>query len=540
MKTYHLLVIFLLLFFLPSCSYHFGNSWSIKRDKARIISSERIISPFQNIDSNNTIIKSWSEKDFPDWKTKGKIDAPRIMLAKLLTHTDVEKVNQYMLDKTPWGTNGTDWALNPNGDYDFSEVPLVTILYLFGDRPELLYPATQENLLNNLLTHSGNKTHERTPRMMGMMRETENHVLMGETSRYLKNQWLQEHGDTSWLNDNQRNGINAWWMACLNQKLERGFHEFNSNPYSGFSLTALFTFHTFCHNKELKEKCGEVLNDVFRLYANGSLKLRRHPPIRRQARHAADENFSFDPVTSIVKMLLSKDKNHSSIHPSPEHYLYAILTLLSDYKLPASTIELLDGKKTDYFMKKGHGYHSCPQIYSGNADYLLSGGGAERGAASLISARPIVLFLNDSATELKQCFHLPGKGKRSHWNLTGVHKQFACANQPVVIPAQYKPEYEQSGWMVFKPYTSKNFYVLVYNSVNFGLLAVIPQSNMNPKDLVAKAIALNSSGDLKQVAILPFAEPLKIQYKVNAPNSKWVIESVNGEVQNRKVDKWKY
>ena len=540
MNTYKLPIFFFLFLCMSSCSYHFGNSWRIKRDKHRIISTEKTVSPVQQLDLNNVVLQSWATKDLPDWKTQGKIVAPRVMLAKLLTNTDVEKVNEYMLDKKPWGTNGTDWALNPHGDYDFSEVPLVTLLYLFGDKPELLYPATKENLLNNLLTHSGNKTHERTPRMMGMMRETENHVLMGETSRYLKNQWLQEHGDTNRLNDNQRNGINAWWMACLNQKLARGFFEFNSNPYSGFSLTALFTMHTFCHNKEVKEKIGEVLNDVFTLYAYGSLNLRRHPPIRRQARHAADENFSGDPVTSIVKVLLSKDKNHSFVQPASEHFLHALLTLLSDYKLPASTIDLLDGKKLDYFIKKGHGYHSCPQIYSGNADYLLSAGGAERGAISLISARPIVLFLNDTATELKQCFHLPGKGKRSTWNLTGVYQQFACANHPVVVPAQYKPAYEQNGWMIFKPYTTKNFYVLVYNSVNFGLLAVIPESNLNAQDIVAKAIALNASGNLRQQASIPFAEPITLHYNVNASKSKWVIKDVNGKKQNRKVDKWKY
>ena len=373
-----------------------------------------------------------------------------------------------------------------------------------------------------------------------MMRETENHVLMGETSRYLKNQWLQEHGDTNRLNDNQRNGLNAWWMACLKQKLTRGFFEFNSNPYSGFSLTALFTMHTFCHNKEVKEKCDEVLNDVFVLYAIGSLNLRRHPPIRRQSRHAADENFSGDPVTSIVKTLLSKDKNHSSVQPASEHYLHALLTLLSDYQLPASTIDLLDGKKTDYFIKKGHGYHSCPQIYSGNADYLLSAGGAQRGAASLISARPIVLFLNDSAMELKQCFHLPGKGKRSTWNLTGVYQQFACANHPVVVPAQYKPEYEQNGWTIFKPYSAQDFYLLVYSAANFGLLAIIPKSNSSPQHLVEKAIALNASGNLRQQASIPFAEPITLRYNVNASKSKWVIKDVNGKKQNRKVDKWKY
>lgn len=425
-------------------------------------------------------------------------------------------------------------------DYDFSEVPLVTILYLFGDKPELLYPSTKENLLNNLLTHSGNKTHERAPRMMGLMRETENHILMGETSRYLKNQWLQEHGDTSRLHDNQRNGLNRWWMACLNQKLERGFFEFNADPYSGYSLTALLTFYTFCHNKEVKEKCGEVLNDVFARYAYGSLQLRRHPPFRRRMERASRENFSSDPVTSIVQTLLSKDKNHSSVVPSKEHYHHALLTLLSDYQLPATTINLLDGKKTDYYVRTGHGYRSCPEIYSGNADYLLSAGGAQRGKTSQISARSIVLFLNDSATELKQCFHIPGKGKMKQWNLNGVYKQFACGNHSVVIPAQYKPEYAKDGWMIFKPYATKNFYVLVYNATDYGLLAVIPESNMNARDLVDIAITLNASGDFKRHAIFPFAEPLKVRYKVNAPKSKWVIESVNGEEQNRKVDEWGY
>ncbi|MES2619803.1 MAG: hypothetical protein V4615_03050 [Bacteroidota bacterium] len=540
MKTYYLLLIFSLSLFMSSCSYYFGSSWRIKPDKHTLLQDEKIIPVSQRIDTGNQLVKNWAAKNLPDWKTEGKVAAPRVILGKLLTHTDIEKVNQYLADKKPWGTNGTDWAFNPHGDYDFSEVPLVTMLYLFGDKPELLYSATKENLLNNLLTHSGNKTHERTPRMLGLMRETENHILMGETSRYLKNQWLQEHGDTSWRYDNQRNGLNGWWMACLNQKLERGFFEFNANPYAGYSLTALLTFYTYCHTKEVKEKCGAVLNDVFARYAQGSLQQRRYPPFRRRMERASRENFSDDPVTSIVQTLLAKQRKHASVVPSKEHQHHALLTLLSTYQLPDSTVDLLDGKKEPFYKQAGHGYRSCPEIYSGNADYVLSAGGAQRGRISQISARPIVLFLNDSAAELKQCFHIPGKGKMKHWNMSGVYKQFACGHHPVVIPPQYKPEYEEGGWMCFRPYASKKFFVLVYNAADYGLLAVIPESISSPQNLVRLAIALNASGDLKQHAILPFAEPLKIRYQLNAPKNKWVIESVNGEEQNRKVDRWAY
>lgn len=530
--------IFFWLFTFSSCSYYFGNSWAIKPQKGKQVSTQKIIRSAFAADSNDLLIRIWALKEFPDWKTEGKVNAPRVLLAKLIAGRDIEKVNEYLNGKRPWGKNGTEWAFNPHGDYDFSEVPLMAILYMFGDKPELLFSVTKENLLNRLLTHSGNKIHLHAPGTLGMLRETENHIFMGETSRYLKNQWLYEHGDTTAIYNNAANGLNNWWLACLNQKSERGFFEFNANPYSGYSLTALLTFYSFCHNEEVREKCGELLNNVFARYAYSSLTLRRYPPFRRRMERQNEEKFAEDPVTSIVQTLLCKQKIVSSY--SNSHHHHALLTLISNYQLPDSVVALLKGNKREYFIKAGHEYRSCPEIYSGGADYLLSAGGAQRGRISQIAVHPIVLFLNDSAAELKQCFYLPGYGKPAGWNMTGVYHQFACANHPVEIPSRYTPVYQKNGWQIFKPYANKLFYVLIYNAANLGLLAVIPHSELRPEELVSNAIQQNGSGNLRSEVVMPFSKSLKLEYDVEATKKNWVIKAVNGEKQNRNFDKWKY
>ena len=105
----------------------------------------------------------------------------------------------------------------------------------------------------------------------------------------------------------------------------------------------------------------------------------------------------------------------------------------------------------------------------------------------------------------------------------------ACVNMT------FRESYEQNGWIIFRPYTDKDFYVLVYNSVKFGLLAVIPKSNSIPQEIIEKAIALNASGNLQKQAILPFAEPLTLRYKVNASPAIDVIWSAS-QIEGRKRD----
>lgn len=290
-----------------------------------------------------------------------------------------------------------------------------------------------------------------------MMNETENHILMGETSRYLKNQWLREHGDTAKLFDNSRNGLDEWWMGCLAQKFEKGFYEFNANPYSGYALTALLTFHSFCHNPILKDKCSQVLDKLFINYAYGNMQQRSFPAFRRRLEREKIKAFKEDPASSIMKTLMQKESLFAGNGKIEDHLHHALLTHLSDYRLPGTALPLLKGEKESFFMKIGHQRNSSPEIYSGNSDYLLSAGGAQRGEVSQIVARPVALFLNDEAALLQDCFYLKGKGKMNQWNNTGVFKGFACASANVSITKQYSPLKELSGWQLVKPYSDTNF-----------------------------------------------------------------------------------
>ncbi len=47
------------------------------------------------------------------------------------------------------------------------------------------------------------------------MRDTENHLLMTEGARYLKNRWLALHGSTDPRHDNDANGMERWMLALL-------------------------------------------------------------------------------------------------------------------------------------------------------------------------------------------------------------------------------------------------------------------------------------------------------------------------------------
>jgi len=94
----------------------------------------------------DTIIQSWAGRSLKD--QGGKTNNPRIYLAKLLTRQDLPEVNAVIQQSKPWGVAGSSWLLNKKGDYDFTETVLISILYLFGEKPDLLYPQTRDHLLS--------------------------------------------------------------------------------------------------------------------------------------------------------------------------------------------------------------------------------------------------------------------------------------------------------------------------------------------------------------------------------------------------------
>lgn len=496
----------------------------------------------ENIPISGSIIGAWSERDIPDWKTQGKVTAPRVILAKLAAGTDLDHVNRYLLDAKPWSGAGSTWFLH-QGDYDFSLVTLTTILYLFGNKPNRLFPETRAHLLEVLLNQEGGTPLVAVPNTFGLALDTENHHLMTEGSRYLKNQWLFVEGDESQrgnpIYDNGVNGLEKWLAAYLDEMIREGVYEFNSQPYIGYTLQALLNLDAFPASCAIRQKARYLLDIINKQYALGSLDYRRNPPFRRRYEKAGDTRLDDDPHTAYMQvwMRLAGDGAVPEGEVRHRYSGHGLLAELLPYRLPEDVRAWTRYKQEPYFVRFGRGPSACPELYSGGPGYLLSAGGAHRGLRSHIVAQPVTLLLEDGETDLMGCIHLRGKGSWSKWNTTGVYDLFGCSNGPVHIPEKLEPAVEADGWRIFNASTS-GLLVAVYSpGDDFSLIALFPENIVGPGVLLKDILEANNDPDrLKTKFQRPGGGIL--EYDVDAPQGVWVMKSLDGTPLNRDYDTW--
>lgn len=294
-------------------------------------------------DSSRRIIEQWARRPLPPWEGQAaKVNAPRTALAKLLDGKDVDRVNSYLLEARPWSSVGSSrdareafgwrWSYDDSirighrGDYDFSLATLTAILYLFGENGSRLYPETAEHLLNVLLTECGGRPRLRVPRSLGLVRETENHILMTESSRYLKNQRLNAYGSPSQRKDprynNRENGLEKWLAGYLENIKKRGFHEFNSIPYEGYTVQALLNLEAFARSEDISGLARELLDTLALNYARGSLDFRRRVPFRRNIRRRSAA-LNEDPLTAMMRVWCGTAGEFPEKHPYSHQMIIA-------------------------------------------------------------------------------------------------------------------------------------------------------------------------------------------------------------------------
>jgi len=538
MRLKYTLLICLAAYLLPSCTYYCGKDKLVKQFTATpstipaVYDYSSSYSEKQDYDIHDSIIEHYARLPLPDHKFAGQTDAIRRVLAKLVQKREVPEVNAFLMTLKQWDDHGTTSVFHPSGDYDFTEITFCSLLYLFGDKPDLLYPATREHILQYLITNSGDKVSLRMPAFKALMRETENHILMGEVSRYLKNQWLHEHGDTAYVYDNRRNGIEKWMLNHLEEKFKGGFYEFNSDPYAGYSMQALLTLYSFTHSDTVRHSANKLLNEVMYEYSLSSINESRYTIFRRQIHRAGELPFDGDPVSSIVRVLVSRKNGEKFKVKAKEH---GIITLLLHYRLNDELTALITGTKKDYFARLGHGRMGAPEIYKGGNGYIMNAGGMQRGIASQLAPRPEMLLLNDHVGNRDSCFYICAKGKMHHWNNTGVYRSFACADHAVHIPPQYKPALEKDGWQVYHDPAGK-LNIFTYSTKNLGLLYVSEDRSKSDAQALEALMLANKDLNLKKEFSLPGSGI--VTYNLHTPVNRWIIKSVNGQKQDRVIDKW--
>ncbi len=110
--------------------------------------------------------------------------------------------------------------------------------------------------------------------------ETENHLLMIESSRYLVNQLLHDRtGDAKY--DNSANGLSRWLLGYMQTIAKHDFLEFNSRPYARLALHPLYNLHEFAREPEIRTAAQLLLDYTMMKFAVSSNRGRRVSPFRR-------------------------------------------------------------------------------------------------------------------------------------------------------------------------------------------------------------------------------------------------------------------
>ncbi|AWW33025.1 hypothetical protein DN752_02470 [Echinicola strongylocentroti] len=462
-----------------------------------------------------------------------KGNTARVLLARLMLKQHVDEVNEIIQKMTVWGNCGSSWPLNPKGDYDFPLTILTTILWKFGDDPAVIYPDTKDHLVDVLLSEDGGRFSYTVPRTLGLVMETENHLLMTEGSRYLKNRWLRLEGNTDSRYDNVQNGMEEKLLSLLDEMKTNGLYEFNSIPYLGYTITALLNLEAFASDK-VRQSARDVLDYINWSYALNSLHLKHFPPMRRRYEKASIEELTTDYHAAFVKSWLSYSQIEDYDKNVGVAIRHAVMGACMPYRPSDLFVEVLFNKGEGYFVRQGHGPEASPEISSAGKNFLISAGGVNRGRSSQIVARPICLFIKDNADHLSEIIHLSGPGEDfMDWNNTGVYEDFACAAGPVSVPKGMDAVVKEGNWSSFSG--ANGVSIVMYSSDSLGVIAVF-------EDVEASAIfeeVLNNNPDSGRLNTqFQFPGGPLLTYDVNAEKDQWVLVAEDGQKLNRDFDSW--
>ena len=253
--------------------------------------------------------------------------------------------------------------------------------------------------------------------------ETENHLLMINTSKYLKNQIIiNEVPDSDGTNRYRKDqaAVKDWLMVKMQSILKNDLVEYNSRPYNRYSTMAIQNIADFADDDDLRMGARIVLDYLHAKFVVGSQQGRRFLPFRRKREamagfidvDAPNNNGLFDLI-------------HAGDHQIGLNLFYAgqldqmrddfvsfgaggqdIFAVTSGYQPADFVLDLAFDKSTPLFQRI---HHASAEIYSSGMGFLISAGGMTTDYAYSFAglgkdddkgvAMPTTLFLPKSATD---------------------------------------------------------------------------------------------------------------------------------------------
>jgi len=435
-----------------------------------------------------SVIKYHASLNLGSFSRENGKSFPLRALAKLKLGLEIQEVNAAILSPNtkPYALTGTDFtALSPfcvrRGDYDFSLRGWVSLMYEMWDHPELLYPETKQKILDILLTEKGNQvaTH-RTFCGFVKIKETENHILLTEGSRYLTNQLiariLKQNGEDYSSYDNRKNGMTEFILKDLKKFLLNDFEEYNSRPYQKITLAGIHSIYEYAEDASVKEMAKMVLDYLSVKFASSSRGLRRVVPFCRQPEHRKDLDILENDALSSAMALFVGDLTYLKQLPEeivirdPFHINFAVGT----YRVDDTVLDLIfqsTQKNNDYFQLFGHlGF----ELYTGNDKYVINAGGKYINQFDVGSGKtdgwavPIAILPTNGGVNKTELIRILGDWRENKRHNMCVTKDFACGLN-LMIP-DHIPEncIEKDGDWTFINFKSPRcaldygFYVAIY------------------------------------------------------------------------------
>lgn len=494
------------------------------------------------------------------------------VLGRIMAQKDIEGVNSAILsDKVKVFANpGTHFdgilgLCKQNGDYDFAMVDLIMMAY---EGRNLLSDKAYSKLVYELLPLTGFKpTYRRRMGRCIKVRETENHILMTEISRYLTNQLRREADPDNPEFDNEKNGFNKWMLKHLQKFVIEGFEEYNSRPYQAYTIAPLTLLSSYSTDLRVKEAASILLDYLSMTFAISSNRLRRQAPIGRQKGHSRNSHLMRgDHMAARMFVLAGNSDIYHQVLDSKIFYggYSALVAAIGKYRVPEAILEMIISPNHHYFQKFSH---YAVELYTKHPKYLFTSGGRFRNFFDMGSGKAdgwafptSIIPTGGNEIQRQQLFRIKGHNKEKKRNNTCFYKNFACGLNlvyPKDLPAGCYEKVE--GFTIVnyqaascpREYHQYGYYVLIKTkrtprlhrrgSKNYGFMEVIPQEKMSYEQVVRHAQKVNHKLRFKRISSYITTDGDEIEFFVRGKRLKrYPIKRINGRKVERNFKKWKF
>jgi hypothetical protein len=436
---------------------------------------------------------------------------------------------------------------------------LVRLMYT----QKALWPETARKVAWQLLPESG-VLHHRAFRLgiCGRYRDTENHILMTEASRYLTNQLRRGLGDAGSRYDNAKNGFDSWMMRHLSQFLRGHFEEYNARPYQGYTVDALNNLHSFADSPLVARSAGLVLDYLSAMFAVQSNGLRRHGPFRRRAEHA-DTPITYDHDTETARFALLAGNygylaQFAGKVPYGEHFM--LNAALAHYRVPDTILDLIIRTGQGPYYQRFH--HDGVELYAHSPSFLISAGGVFVRHFAFGSSEQhgwaratVIIPSRDAGTDTRAWLRVVGAHSRELRNNTCVAPGFACGVNIVLPRGLPTACRERHGEWELIDFTrcgrDLGFYAAVrtrpcdgercaQQADNFGAIELREARGLPFASFVASVLHNNRGQAFTSDGLSHYvtSDGRRLAFDVLADRSLWPIVSIDGVAQLRTFARW--